>query len=206
MSIRLAFHSSSGSRPRPSSSSMMRARSATWSSTRSNEATARSRTRCSGEIGKRLVDELGLGAHRRQRRRVGALEQVLAQRQTDDELEDHADVVAPVGRGEPRAGAVDEPLDHLTDLVGPRLELRLDGGVFRVAQPVAVDDRLHQLGTSAEVVVEGRRVALPGELVDVAEGDVEALAREQVQRGAQQLVARRFDRCPGVELGHRVLI
>ena len=59
-----------------------------------------------------------------------------------------------------------------------------------VAQAVAVDDRLQQLGPSTEVVVQGRRVALPGELVDVAQRDVEPLAREEVQRGAQQLVAR----------------
>ena len=58
-----------------------------------------------------------------------------------------------------------------------------------VAQAVAVDDGVQQLGASTEVVVQGRRVALPGELVDVAQRDVEPLAGEEVQRGAEQLVA-----------------
>ena len=86
-----------------------------------------------------------------------------------DELEHEADVVAPVGRGEPRAAPVHETFDDVVDVVRPGAELGLDGGVFRVAQAVAVDDGLEQLGPSAEVVVEGRRVALAGELVDVAQ-------------------------------------
>ena len=141
-----------------------------------------------GQVGQRLVDELGLGAHRGQRRRIGALEQVLAQRQADHELEHHADVVASVGGGEPRAAAVDQPFHHLADVVRTGAQLGLDGGVLLVAQSVAVDDRLHQLGPSAEVVVEGRGVALAGELVDVAQRHVETLTGEQVQRGAEQLV------------------
>ena len=68
---------------------------------------------------------------------------------------------------------------------GPGLQLGLDGRVLLVAQAVAVDDRLHQLGPAAEVVVEGRRVALAGELVDVAQRHVEALAGEQVQHAAR---------------------
>ena len=58
-----------------------------------------------GQVGQRLVDELGLGPHAGERRRVGAFEQVLAQRQADHELEHEPDVVASVGRGEPRAAA-----------------------------------------------------------------------------------------------------
>ena len=91
---------------------------------------------------------------------------------------------------------------------GPDAELGLDRRVLLVAQAVAVDDRLHQLGPSAEVVMEGGRVALAGELVDVAQRHVDALAGEQVQRGAQQLVARRLrsrlGARLGVDLGHRV--
>ena len=93
---------------------------------------------------------------------------------------------------------------------GPDCELGLDGGVLVVAQPVAVDDRLHQLGAAAEVVVERRGVALARELVDVAQRHVEPLAGEEVQRGAQQLVPRRLGerlgRRLGVDLGHRCLI
>ena len=137
------------------------------------------------------MDEIGLGAHRRQRRRIGALQQVLAQRQADHELEHHPDVVAPVGGGEPGAAAVDQALDHLPDVVGSGAELGLDRGVLLVGEAVAVDDRLHELGSSAEVVVQRRRVALAGQLVDVAQGHVEALAGEEVQGGAQQLVPRR---------------
>ena len=86
-------------------------------------------------------------------------------------------------------------------------ELGLDGGVLLVAQAVAVDDRLDELGPSAEVVVQRRRVALAGELVDLAQRDVEALPCEEVERGAQQLVAGAVAAVEqGVDLGHRCLI
>ena len=153
----------------------------------------------SGEVGERLVDEVGLGAHAGERRRLGALEELLPEREAHDELEHEPDVVAPVGRGEPCAAPAHEPFDDLADLVRTGPELGLDRSVLRVAQPVAVDDGGEQLGSPAEVVVEGRRVALAGELVDVTQGHVEPLAGHQVERGAQEFVlgAVGLRRCRG---------
>ena len=71
---------------------------------------------------------------------LGAVEQLLAQREAHHELEHEPDVVAPVGSGEPRAAPVHEPFDHVVDVVRTRPQLGLDRGVLLVAQPVAVDD------------------------------------------------------------------
>ena len=97
-----------------------------------------------------------------------------------------------------------QAVDDLADVVRPGAELGLDGRVFLVAEPVAVDDRPEQLGPPAEVVVQRGRVALTGELVDVAQRDVETLAGHEVERGAQELVLGAVgSRRVGVELLHR---
>ena len=107
------------------------------------------------------MDQLGLGPDAGERRVLDPVGERLADDAAHHQLEREADVVAPVGCGQPRTRAAHHPVDDGAH-VAAGADLLLDGGELGVALAVLVDDRLQQLRPAAEVVVERRtRSAAP---------------------------------------------
>ena len=111
-----------------------------------------------------------------------------------DELLDDAQVLAPVGRGELVRERHHERFHQGSQIVEPagpgQLRQQL-GALVLDRAVVALGDRDQQAVAPAEVVVEGRRVALPRGLDDALQRDlVDPVAGEHLLRGAQQRLPR----------------
>ena len=190
MSMRLATKSSSSSSWVSSSSSTMRARSATCRRMNSRPATARSRTTSSGRSGSdsrmSAVSAASDVSHGSSRSSISRLRRIGARI-----------VIWNVSRIWSRPSGVASWAQKRRTIasttqarvVDPGAQVGPDGGQLRLARGVLLQDRQHQLAFAAEVVVQGRRVPLPRERVDVADRDVEAVPGEQVLGCPQQLLA-----------------
>ena len=132
-------------RQRPSSSWMIRARSATCRGTRSNDASARSRTRCSGRSGS--ASWMRSASARPMPATVDRCPRAGAGAAADGSRTGTPPGCRPaVGRRSHAAAAVDRPSTTSSMSCGPGAQLGLDRRVLFMAQAVTVDDRLHELG------------------------------------------------------------